>query len=171
MRICKEDKKLVRSESLKTFVDRLTDLAFAVNELFMIVTAIQYFDGHLEEGSVEERKRAGVLIKEIIRLTSELKNTELSLKNDANLNVIQKQSKLDLAKENIMVIRRAMLELWDLKNTGKTQKDNDILHGISLKLFTGIAEVIKDLQNYVKDFNKTSLTKLKFSIKWTDLPK
>lgn len=171
MRSYKEDKKPVRTEPLKEFVRILNLISIYTSELAVVVAVIQYFDGHLEEGSIEERKQADGLIKKLNKLFSELDKVCASLENGMNLSVAEKQDELDEAKIAISSIRDNMLELWELRNAGRTQKDNDVIHSITLKLFSHIAGAIKRLQKYVNKFNLTSPTKLKFNVKWTALPK
>lgn len=166
-----EDKKPVKTESLKAFVRRLDVMSTYLNELAAVVAVMQYFDGQLYEGSIEQRKHANKLIEELIKLLSELDNVKLYVSNDVNLSISEKQRELTHAKGTVNSLHDRMLALWELRNTGRTRKDNDIIRGTTLKLFASIVKGIKDLQKYVNDFNEVSLIKLKFNVKWTALPK
>lgn len=166
-----EEKKLNNSEKLKLIVSKLDRLASLVNMLTTTVGVLQFSESYLNEGTMEDRRFVETKIREIQTLTYELDQINLEFESNDLLSPAEKQQRLNKAIVDADVIRSGMLDLWGMRNSGSTPRDNETIVSIVKLLFTRVNKVLKLLKKYVDDFNAASHVKLRFSIKWTPLPK
>jgi len=125
-----------------------------------------------KEGTWEDRVFVKERIKELIPLVAKLKELNVSFKSeDTSQDIQKKQSSLKEAATTIEAINKKMLSIWEMRKLGETPDDIKVIYELMKKMFANVNALIRELETYVKDFNKNSNVKLGFKVKWTKLPK
>ena len=167
-----EEKKTTRTkteQSLYNISELLFKIATELGELSQGLALRQYREYYLKEGSPADRKFVEDRIKKLQPLIKYLKDTRLILKPSENNNYTDMQNALTTAQASIKEIRTYMIEIWSMRNSGDSPKENTTIQKIINNLFVEIKTHLTTIQTFVNAYNSQNILRLKFKVIWTKI--
>ena len=174
MILIKEDRKPIMDtiSAFQRIVELFCMISVSFNQLERTLAILNFSEGYLGEGTIADRRFVQEKIIELQSYTTELDKIYFFFKQeDIQTSFEQKQYELNKANVPVSTIRKTMISILSMQKSGITDDDNKKIKELIGIMFTNVNKVIKDIQNYVKVFNKKSARKLVFNVKWTPLPK
>jgi hypothetical protein len=156
--------------AFKKIAELFGQISLALGQLERKLTVLEFSESYLGEGTLADRNFVEDKIKELQLLLTEVEKVHpLFTQDDIRTSFEQKQTALNKALIFIPGIKANMLSVWEMRNSGVTEKDNKDIQRLIEKMFNSINIAIKEIQNCIKAHNQISARKLSFNVKWPPL--
>ena len=156
--------------SFKSLRILLAGISTLLSQLSRGLAILQFHEGYLKEGTVEDRAYVEDKIKKLQPLINQLDKVKSLFDLKESIPHAEIQMELNLSTVNLKAIRGNMLDIWSMRNKGGTEKDNKKIQDLINLLFKNINLLLGQILTYVTEYNRINETKLAFKVKWGKLP-